>query len=1118
MTALAVFSLNFIPAQAATSYVIADVGTIDSVSVLDLSDVKFSPTNLAPFIRSLPARYVVSGSINTIETLNPGDKVTITIKNTPTSTYQIAGEQQFASVLNDGGGQPQFNVSYHSGTGVITLTKTTNTASGVFNFSMTSSNAPTKFNTMSDSSTFYVEGFELAGFTFPNKPKPETLMNGLCLVSGGLPRLNSSTLHLAINISRIYNSLLAGQNIETLYSTMMGQDVVIIGQLEPNNQIVAVDFVSTQAYFYDLMSNGTQLNAGFSEFLSTAATFTKVDISPDASPAEVESAMMTAGGGTYAVVKNSDNSWTTATNLGKILGDDVARYRTNGASTVNSMPNSPALNALNLALIQQSIDMKLMSERPSVVFMVRFADSEAPDSYTLNESTNITSCSYTGVYPDSYATNALEGQTSVKVHYVDRAGNPIEEVTNSYGFPVGSTFGTPNAPVDASPKAVSGYVLLTDPAKLADFATDQGVDASQVLATDAAIPFPTSGKTEVYYVYEKLFTITFDNLGADTATPIDQIVIEQTTIVKPTDPTKAGYTFDHWYISGGNEDEPFDFTTPITSNITLCAKWSAIINPTPPEPTPTNPSPTPFTPGAPNTGQSATTYQVAEIGAINSVQLTDAQGVVSTYPDATNPVTNEPIRLSINGAISDVDSLTAGDTVTIPIEFTTGNRLRFAAFQIAPNIDDSNGTTIFNVTSSGTLSRTITLTRTDNTSTFGGDLNFALNIALVPIGTDVTNCNDSDYVELSVANVTYKYTATPQALILLNNSDLRVTQSFNYADQLHFNNVVRWTELYQQILDSNVDTSAAKYNDDTIMIAKITPSDPGNIISASQGGAWAYMPVVKDDDLYISYFISDGLTNRELATYTLQPDMTQAQIEAALPAYSKAAIRNSDGSYTFAVNYGPALNNARLNLNSSANSSGSSFCAYRNDAATDALITAAHNYPAMAAQVGVDGFLALADPQQATTFTGQLLANAYFPVINFSGQNVPVNNSAIGQSRIVAHYVDLAGNAIDTVDSSWGWPDPNGAGETPSPAWTASSKSVNGYTLVTDAALLADFATDNSVALSSVLVASTALDYPTGSGNKLDVYFVYSPDPTKPTPISPAPAPLTPGAPNTGRL
>lgn len=39
----------------------------------------------------------------------------------------------------------------------------------------------------------------------------------------------------------------------------------------------------------------------------------------------------------------------------------------------------------------------------------------------------------------------------------------------------------------------------------------------------------------------------------------------------PVEPTLKGYTFDGWYLDG--EEEPFDFGTTITSDITLTAKW-----------------------------------------------------------------------------------------------------------------------------------------------------------------------------------------------------------------------------------------------------------------------------------------------------------------------------------------------------------------------------------------------------------------------------------------------------------------------------------------------------------------------------------------------------------------
>ena len=42
-------------------------------------------------------------------------------------------------------------------------------------------------------------------------------------------------------------------------------------------------------------------------------------------------------------------------------------------------------------------------------------------------------------------------------------------------------------------------------------------------------------------------------------------------VVKPTNPTKTGYTFVKWQL----DDEDYDFNTKITKNITLTAVWEA---------------------------------------------------------------------------------------------------------------------------------------------------------------------------------------------------------------------------------------------------------------------------------------------------------------------------------------------------------------------------------------------------------------------------------------------------------------------------------------------------------------------------------------------------------------
>ena len=46
------------------------------------------------------------------------------------------------------------------------------------------------------------------------------------------------------------------------------------------------------------------------------------------------------------------------------------------------------------------------------------------------------------------------------------------------------------------------------------------------------------------------------------------------TIQKPNNPTRDGYTFDGWFLNGNL----FDFSSKISGNITLEAKWSKADN------------------------------------------------------------------------------------------------------------------------------------------------------------------------------------------------------------------------------------------------------------------------------------------------------------------------------------------------------------------------------------------------------------------------------------------------------------------------------------------------------------------------------------------------------------
>ena len=73
-------------------------------------------------------------------------------------------------------------------------------------------------------------------------------------------------------------------------------------------------------------------------------------------------------------------------------------------------------------------------------------------------------------------------------------------------------------------------------------------------------------------VEEKLnkYTVIFNSNGGSAISK--QIIEENKTIVKPTNPTKKGYKFIGWYLN----NKAYNFNTKVTSNITLIAKWEKV--------------------------------------------------------------------------------------------------------------------------------------------------------------------------------------------------------------------------------------------------------------------------------------------------------------------------------------------------------------------------------------------------------------------------------------------------------------------------------------------------------------------------------------------------------------
>jgi len=100
---------------------------------------------------------------------------------------------------------------------------------------------------------------------------------------------------------------------------------------------------------------------------------------------------------------------------------------------------------------------------------------------------------------------------------------------------------------------------------LTDWCTDQYGNHPYDFSTPVPSSFTLYGKWDV-----QSHTVTFDPQGGS---PVpSQTVPHSQHAVEPKSPTLPGMIFSGWY-KAPNEANPYDFATPVTTDITLTAKW-----------------------------------------------------------------------------------------------------------------------------------------------------------------------------------------------------------------------------------------------------------------------------------------------------------------------------------------------------------------------------------------------------------------------------------------------------------------------------------------------------------------------------------------------------------------
>ena len=84
---------------------------------------------------------------------------------------------------------------------------------------------------------------------------------------------------------------------------------------------------------------------------------------------------------------------------------------------------------------------------------------------------------------------------------------------------------------------------------------------------DPKTPITADLKLTAQYIEIKMYTVAFNSNGGS---KVDSVKVEEGKIVTEPTTTRDGYDLDGWYLN----DTKYDFSTPVTKNITLKAKWN----------------------------------------------------------------------------------------------------------------------------------------------------------------------------------------------------------------------------------------------------------------------------------------------------------------------------------------------------------------------------------------------------------------------------------------------------------------------------------------------------------------------------------------------------------------
>jgi uncharacterized repeat protein (TIGR02543 family) len=335
---------------------------------------------------------------------------------------------------------------------------------------------------------------------------------------------------------------------------------------------------------------------------------------------------------------------------------------------------------------------------PLTTYSVSFTSNggSAVSNQTVTENTTATAptaptktgYTFAGWFSDIGLANAFAFTTTITANTTLYAKwTVIPPTTYSVSFTSNGGSAVSNQTVTENTTATAPTAPTKTGNTFAGWFSDTALTAAFVFTT------PITANTTLYAKWTVIppttYSVSFTSNGGSAVS--NQTVTENTTATAPAIPTKSGYTFAGWY-SDTALTAAFAFTTPITANTTLYAKWTVI-------------SPTTYSVSFTSNGGSAVSNQ------------TVTENTTATAPTAPTKTGN-----TFAGWFSDT-ALTAAFVFTTPI---TANTTLYAKWTVIPpttysvSFTSNGGSAVSNQTVTENTTATAPTAPTKTGNTFAG--------------------------------------------------------------------------------------------------------------------------------------------------------------------------------------------------------------------------------------------------------------------------------------------------------------------------------------------------------------------------------------------------------------